>query len=164
MRSLQSHPALDPPSTPHATLHLRTDEHAQAHYSDMLDNPKTPAHSSLSRIAIYHAPLAANIPHKQPKTGQRGQKGQKRCRNDFSKVHPLPKLDHPSLSFDGCRGSRRCRQNKNLPTPFPGTILHARELSPLPSVILSIVMTRCSRDRTCVNNYNSHQTVPQHLS
>ena len=43
---------------------------------DVLDNPKTPAHSSLSRIAIYHTPLGAKTLPKELKSGQVGQEGQ----------------------------------------------------------------------------------------
>ena len=106
---------------------------------DVLDNPKTPAHSPLSRIAIYHAPLAAETPPREPKTVQ---KVQKRCRNHFSKVHCLPKLDRSLLSFGQC-GKCRFFENFKRPTLEHDTPRIAAEpvLSsfegPLPPVILS---------------------------
>ena len=84
----------------------------------MIDIPKIPAHSLL-RIAMNHA-----LP--SPTKPQRVQKVQKRCRNDFTKVHRLPKLDRTLLSFGGCRRCRRCRFFEKLfsAPENSGTIFH----------------------------------------
>ena len=47
-------------------------------------------------------------------TGERVQKVQVGCRNDFAKVHPVPKLDRFLLSFGGCRRCGRCKNQKTF--------------------------------------------------
>ena len=64
------------------------------------------------------------------------QKVQVGCRKNFTKVHPISKLDLFQLSFGGCRRCRRCRYFEKLSegaennvTPYhdtgPGTMCHS---------------------------------------
>ena len=97
---------------------------------DMLDNPKTPAHSSLSRIAIYHAPLGAKNLSEQPKTGHVGQiQGMFKIKSALisSKLAQL---------WDRAGRAGRAGKIKLSNPPFSGTILHAPDLPPIPPVIL----------------------------
>ncbi len=98
MHSEQKH--IDTPPRPHATLNQ--------------------ANSCTRSPFTQHHPLHTPTDHPahpdRSRRGQRVQKVQVGCRKNFTKVHPLPKLDCFPLSFDGCGRCGRCRFFKNFST------------------------------------------------
>ena len=106
---------------------------------DVLDNPKTPAHSSLSRIAIYQAPLTAKTLRgacrREPKTGQVGRIRGRRGSLGAGLKSKVPPFFKASSALTGAGGAGGAGKIKFHNAPFSGTILHATDLPPLPPVI-----------------------------